>query len=129
MLDVAKREVTLQKVVVLQAMGMGEGAWTAAEMAAFTLKVHVHNVFSRRKPEPGHIIYTTPQRYHLQFADHNGYATKVRVGIIDTIAPPITLDVGGTAARYPQTMTRPGFRLCHTQAWSQYAPHNWAISG
>jgi hypothetical protein len=61
MLDVAKREVILQKGVVLQAMGIGDGAWTEAEMVAFNRKAHLHNVFSHRRYEPGHINYTMQQ--------------------------------------------------------------------
>jgi hypothetical protein len=64
-------------------------------MAAFTLKVHVHNRFSRRKPEPGHIIYTTPQRYRVRFSDHTHYVPKNGVGIIDRASTPRALDVGG----------------------------------
>jgi hypothetical protein len=69
-------------------MGMEDGAWTEMEMALFTPKVYVHNVFSRRRAKPGHIIYQMPQKYRIRFSDHTHYVPKHGVGIIDGDPPP-----------------------------------------
>jgi hypothetical protein len=85
---------------VIQALGMGKGAWTDEEMNSFAPKVYVMNLLSRQRSEPGHIIYQTPQKYCIRFSDHTRYVPKHGVGIINRAPPPRALHVGGATGEH-----------------------------
>jgi hypothetical protein len=79
---------------VLQATGVVEEAWTAAEITSFSLQVYVHNHFNRNAFELGRLIYTTPLRYCIQFVTHCRDVPKVGVQIVGESNSPVTLGLG-----------------------------------
>jgi hypothetical protein len=93
-LNVDKREITLQKKCLLRAMLNGEGEWTAEEEESFTRWVLVGVSLSLRS-DKGRLIYQTPMRYRVQFADHHRDVSKDGLGIMDEQLPLVGLEAGG----------------------------------
>jgi hypothetical protein len=111
MLDAAKREVVLQKGMLLQATIVEEEAWTVEKMASFAHQVYVHNFFNHKSASPGQLICMKPIWYCIQFATRRRNVPKIGLHIMGGSDPSFALDVSGIAVEPPRPMSRPGCRL------------------
>jgi hypothetical protein len=101
-LEVASRKITISKDSVIQVLGMQDGLWMEDEMALFTPRVRVSNMWNRStRAEYGHIIYEMPYKYRIRFPNHTHYLLKHNVRLVDRPSPPRALSLLSASVEPP----------------------------
>jgi hypothetical protein len=101
-LEVTSLEITTIKDGVIQVLGVQDGSWTEEEMALFTPRVRVLNMWSRiKRAKHGHIIYVTPYKYRIRFPDCTRYFLTHDVRLVDQPSPPQALSFGSAPTEPP----------------------------